>query len=90
MKRKFKFLMIATLLVSLGMIAQSCSSSDSDEETECSSSDAEYRKGFEEGKNSPYDTPEEWKREVNNGFGVIGEIPPCWDEGFIDAKNSSN
>lgn len=75
------------MIVVSGLIAQACSNSSS-EETECNSSDAEYQKGFEEGKNSPFDTPEEWKREINNGAGLIGEVSPCWEEGFRDAKNN--
>ena len=89
MKRKINLVIGSILLVSIGLLTFSCSESAT-EETECNNSNQAYRNGYEAGKTSLYDSPETYKNECNNGAGMIGDVPPCWDEGFIDGHNSSN
>lgn len=66
----------------------SCKNNSDSDENKCNSSSEGYKLGYEVGRKSIWSSPETHKRECNNGNGMIGKVPPCWDEGFRDGYNS--
>jgi hypothetical protein len=70
------------------LISYASGDSESDKKKECSSSNEGYKIGYEAGKTSLWSTPEAFKKNCNRGYGMIGEVPECWDEGFVDGYNS--
>jgi hypothetical protein len=57
-------------------------------EMKCDTSVSGYNSGYEAGKNSVWDDSYTHISECNNGNGMIGEVPPCWHEGFKDGHDS--
>lgn len=88
MKKKLKQFTTILVFVSFVFVAIATGNDEKTTEVECDSSSRGYKLGYEVGKESIYDNPATYKRECNNGYGMIGEVPPCWDEGFIDGYNS--
>jgi len=70
--------LLATVLMSCG--------GGKNKETTCNASNEGYKSGYEAGKTSIWNTPEDHMRECNNGAGMIGEVPECWKDGFRAAK----
>ena len=88
MKKNYLKIISSTFIVGAFLIiAFGSGNDDKKNEVKCDNSNAGYKSGYEAGKSSIWDTPEAYKRECNNGYGMIGEVPPCWDEGFRDARN---
>ncbi len=54
----------------------------------CDSTTEGYKIGYTVGEESEWDTPEEHIRNCNNGHGMVGEVPPCWKEGFRDGHSN--
>lgn len=81
---------ITSALIGILFIALAYGSADSEDVKKCDTSSEGYRIGYKIGEKSVWDTPEEDLRMSNNGFGNIGEVPPCWEEGFRDAKEAKN
>jgi len=82
MKKKIKII-VSLLVVGLFLFMAFGSGNDKGK-VECDSKSEGYKKGYETGKHSPWDDPNTYIRECNNGYGMIGTLPPCWNEGFID------
>lgn len=87
MKNKYFKIISSTLIVgAFILIAYGSGSDDKKNEVKCDTSNEGYKSGYNAGKTSLWDTPEAYIRECNNGAGMIGEVPPCWNEGFRDAR----
>ena len=88
MKNKNNYFLIISSVILIGTVTLSSCGNGSRkmDEVKCDASNEGYKSGYNAGKNSLWDTPEAYKRECNNGYGMIGEVPPCWDEGFRDAR----
>lgn len=85
MKNKIKFFTTVAAFCLFLFIA--FASGETEAKEECNSSSKGYKIGYETGKTSLWSDPETHKRECNNGAGMIGEVPPCWNEGFVDGYN---
>ena len=61
-----------------------------EKEAKCDHSSEGYKLGFSAGKENGIIWPEPWdyKKKCNNGYGMIGDVPPCFDDGYIDGRNS--
>jgi hypothetical protein len=81
MKRIIILSTIGLLFIVLAA-ASSDSAKEGSKNPECGPNDSGYKMGFEIGKTSAWDTPEGHIRNCNRGAGMIGEVPPCWHEGF--------
>jgi hypothetical protein len=88
MKNKIKLFASATAFGFFILIAIASGNDEKSVKVECNSSSEGYKSGFEVGKTSLWSTPEAFKKNCNNGNGMFGEVPPCWDEGFIAGYNS--
>ena len=91
MEKKFiKTIGSAIIVASFMFLAFGSGNDDKKSEVKCDNSNEGYKSGYEAGRHSLWDTPEAFKRKCNNGYGMIGKVPPCWDEGFIDGYNNKN
>ncbi|MBV6483876.1 MAG: hypothetical protein KFKLKKLM_00336 [Flavobacteriales bacterium] len=52
---------------------------------DCNNTIDGYKSGYEIGMQGRWITPEEYIRNCNNGNGMLGNVPPCWKEGYRDA-----
>lgn len=88
MKSAIKITLSVAVVSFFAFIAFASGGSNSEKKVECNSSSEGYRTGYEVGKNSIWSDPETHKRECNNGAGMFGKVPECWNEGFIDGHNN--
>ena len=87
MKNNFFKIISSIALISLFLFISYGSGKEKDE-VKCDSSNEGYKIGYKIGKNSLWDDPETYLRECNRGNGMIGEVPPCWREGFRDGHSN--
>ncbi len=82
MKTKSLKTLGATVVAIVFLIFAYGSGEDKKNKATCSTSDSGYKSGYESGKKSVWSSPDTYIRESNNGYGMLGEVPPCWHEGF--------
>jgi hypothetical protein len=89
MENKYFKIISSTVIVGVFLLFAFGSGSAKKNEVKCDSSNEGYKSGYNAGKSSIWDTPEAYIRECNNGAGMIGEVPPCWNEGFRDGHSGN-
>jgi hypothetical protein len=89
MKNKNKyFKIIGSTIIAMAFLLIAFGSGEEKSEMKCDTSVAGYNSGYEAGKTSVWDDSYTHISECNNGNGMIGEVPPCWHEGFKDGHDS--